>query len=89
MEFLNIILNSSVFMGLLAFVFTVFGVRCLIYGVLGGTSTILRIMATIVCAAIAYYCWKLAISANGANMIDRFIFDSWHDLVGLIKSINL
>ena len=88
MEFFNIILSSSVFMGLLAFIFTVFGIRCLIYGVLGGTSTLLRIAATVVCAAVAYYCWKHAVSASGANMIDRFIFDAWHDLVDMVKSIK-
>ena len=87
MEFINIILNSSVFMGLLAFVFTVFGIRCLIYGVLGGTSTMLRILATVVFAAIAYYCWHQAVSATGSNVIDNFIFDSWHDLVSFVKSI--
>lgn len=89
MEIIHMFLDSSVFMGLMAFVFTVFGVRCLIYGVLGGTSTLLRILATVVFAAIAYYCWKLAIVATGSNVIDRFIFDAWHDLVGLIKSIRL
>lgn len=88
MEFVNVILGSSVFMGLIAFIFTVFAVRCLIYGALGGTSALVRIAATLVCAAIAYYCWKHAISAGSANMIDRFIFDAWNDFVSLIKSIK-
>ena len=88
MGIINVILGSSVFMGLLAFVFAVFCIRFLIHGFLGGTSTLLRIIASVVAAVIAYYCWHLAMAATGGNVIDRFVFDSWHDLVQFIKSIK-
>ncbi len=88
MGIINTVLGSSVFMGLLAFVFAVFCVRFLIHGFLGGTSTLLRIIASVVAAVIAYYCWHLAMSATGGNVIDRFVFDAWNDLMNLIKSIK-
>lgn len=88
MEIISVILNSSILMGLFAFVFTVFGIRCLIYGVLGGTSTILRLLATALFVIVAYYCWKQAISINGSNVIDGFVLDAWRDLKHLIGSIK-
>ncbi len=88
MGIISAIFGSSILMGLLAFVFTVLGIRCLIYGVLGGTSTILRILATVLFILIAYYCWKQAISINGSNIIDGFVLDAWRDLKHLIGSIK-
>lgn len=77
MGIISTILGSSVFMGIIAFVCAVFCIRCLIYGVMGGTSTLLRILATLLFACLAYYCWHRAIATTGPNAIDNFVFDSW------------
>ena len=76
MGFFSTILNSSALMWLFAFVFVVFCIRCLLYGIMGGTSTILRIVGTLVFAGIAYYCYQRAMALNGPNAIDNFVYDS-------------
>ena len=55
MDILSVIFNSSILMAILAFVCVVIGIRCLIYGVLGGTSTVLRLLAAGLFAFVAYY----------------------------------
>jgi len=89
MDIISIILHSSILMGVAAFVFIVIGIRCLIYGVVGGTSTILRLLATAVFAILAYYCWHRALGSTGSNIIDNFVWDAWYDLKHLIASIKL
>lgn len=89
MAIFSTILGSSVFMVFVAAVCAIFCIRCLVYGVMGGTSTLLRILATLVFAALAYYCWHHAMSLNGPNMIDSFVYDTWAEckqLFQLIKS---
>lgn len=92
MDILSIFTESSVVSMFVAFVFAVVGIRCLIYGIMGGTSTLLRIAGACVFAALAYAVWKHANGLHGSNAIDNFVFDSWHDvkvLVGkLIHSIK-
>ena len=89
MEFLSILFDSSVLMTVIAFIFAVFGFKCLIYGVAGGTSTLLRIILTIVFAGLAYFCWRHAMSVHGSNIIDRFVFDSWAELKHLISGLKI
>ena len=67
MGIISTILGSSVFMGIIAFVCAVFCIR----------STLLRILATLLFACLAYYCWHRAIATTGPNAIDNFVFDSW------------
>lgn len=80
MGILSVLLNSTVLMWILVFVFVVSSVRCLIYGVAGGGSALLRILATLLFAGLAYACWQHAHSVHGSNIIDRFVFDSWRDI---------
>ena len=80
MSIINMFLGSAVFMWFVAFVCAVFCIRCLTYGVMGGTSTLLRILCTLLFAALAYYCWQRAGTLHGANAIDSFIYDSWAEL---------
>jgi hypothetical protein len=77
---LSMIFNSVVLMWILALVFAVICFRCLVYGTLAGTSAILRIVLTIVFAALAYFCWKQAVTGHASNAIDRFVLDSLADL---------
>jgi len=88
MGFLSFFLDSSVLMGILTVVFSVFCLRCLIYGTMAGTSAILRVVLTIVFAALAYFCWNQAVSVHGSNMIDNFVFDAWSDVKHLFVSIK-
>ena len=87
MGIISMFLDSAVFMGLLTLMFAIFCFRCLLYGTMAGASTILRIILTIVFAALAYVCWKQAVAAHGANFIDRFVFDSWADLKQLFHKL--
>lgn len=86
-EFFSMFFNSAVFMGLLALVFAVFCIRCLIYGTLAGTSTLLRFVLTIVFAALAYICWRNAVASHGSNLIDRFVFDCWAELKHMFRFV--
>jgi len=88
MGIISTIFGSAVFMGVVAFVCAVFCIRCLIYGVMGGTSTLLRILATLLFAALAYYCWHHAMSVSGPNAIDNFVFDSWTELKNFVAFIK-
>jgi len=88
MEFISTLTGSQVLMGIVAFVFAIICIRCLIYGVLGGTSVMLRIVCTVVFGFLAYYFWQLASSANDPNIIDNFVFDAWTDLKGLVSGIK-
>lgn len=87
MGFLSIFTESSVLMALIAFFFVVICIRCLLYGVMGGTSTILRIIGTVIFAGLAYYFWQYSNSLSGANAIDRFVFDSWNEIKHFVASI--
>ena len=89
MGFISILLGSSVFMWVIAFVCAVFCIRCLIYGVMGGTSTLLRILCTLLFACMTYYCWTRASAIHGSNIIDNFVFDSWQEFknfLGFVKT---
>ena len=87
MGFLSIFTESTVMVSLAAFVFVVFAIRCLVSGVMGGTSALFRIAGTIVCAAVAYYFWRYSLSLSGPNMIDTFVFDAWADIKALVSAI--
>ena len=89
MGFISIILNSSVFMWVVAFVCAVFCIRCLVHGVMGGTSTLLRILCTLLFACLTYYCYRHAISLHGPNVIDNFVYDTWSEFkqfLGFVKT---
>lgn len=88
MGFLSVILGSYTIMYVVAFVCAVMCIRCLIHGIAGGTSTLLRILATLLFAALAYYCWRHAGTLHGHNMIDRFVSDSWIELKQFIHFIK-
>lgn len=75
-------------MGVLTLVFAVVCLRCLIYGTMAGTSAILRIVLTVVFAALTYFCWRQAVSVHGSNMIDNFVFSAWADVKHLFVSIK-
>lgn len=89
MNIISILMGSSVLMWLIAFVCAVFCIRCLIYGVMGGTSTLLRIVCTLLFAALAYYCWKHAGPLHGSNPIDSFVADSISELKKLFSFIKV
>lgn len=88
MNFISILTSSSAVMWLVTFVCAVMCIRCLIYGMIGGTSLILRILLTIAFGALAYYCWTKAGVLTGSNAIDRFVFDVWHDIRGYVSAIK-
>ncbi|MBQ3785568.1 MAG: hypothetical protein II843_04220 [Alphaproteobacteria bacterium] len=88
MEIFSIILNSSTVMYVLAFVCAVVGIRCMIHGIMGGTSTLLRILCTLLFAVLAYYCYRYAGTLHGHNMIDSFISDTWIELKQFIRFIK-
>ncbi len=92
MDILSIFTGSSVVSMFVAFVCAVAGIRCLIYGIMGATSTLLRVSGACLFAVLAYFLWKHAGSLHGSNAIDNFVFSSWNDvkvLVGkLISSIK-
>ena len=73
MGFLSIFTESSALMTVIAFILGVIGVRCLLYGLLGGTSTLIRIAGAVIFAGLAYYVWRYADSLHGTNTIDQFI----------------
>lgn len=87
MGFLSIFTGSSVVMGLIALICAVVAVRCLLHGIMGGTSTLLRILGTVVFVVLAYYFWRYSTSLHGANVIDTFVFDIVADLKSLIAAI--
>ncbi|MBQ1997097.1 MAG: hypothetical protein R8M71_02845 [Alphaproteobacteria bacterium] len=87
MDFLSIFTQSSVLVTLVALAFVIIGFRCLIYGVMGGTSTILRLIATVIFAGLAYYFWQYAASLSGSNIIDQFVFEAWHDIKTLVSKV--
>lgn len=80
MNIVSLFLDSSVFMWVVTFICVIIGIRCAIHGFLGGTSTLLRILFTVIFAALAYFCWQRTGSLNGANAIDSFVYDSWLEL---------
>lgn len=88
MNIISFFLNSTVFMWAVTFICIIFGIRCALYGFLGGTSTLLRILFALVFGALAYFCWQHTGTLNGANAIDSFVYDSWHQIKGLIGSIK-
>lgn len=88
MEILSIILGSSVFMYVMAFICAVLCIRCLIHGVADGTSALLRITCTLLFACLAYYCYRHANTLHGSNVIDRFVFDSWIELKKFVAFIK-
>lgn len=87
MGFLSIFTESSVLMMLVAFVFLVFGIRCLLYGIMGGTSTILRVLGAMVFIGVAYYFWRYSGTLHSANIIDSFVYDTWADIKRLVASM--
>lgn len=87
MGFLSVITESSAIMCLVAFVFAVFGVRCLLYGIMGGTSFLLRITGAIIFIAIAYYFWQYSGSLHSKNIIDQFVYESWDMIKGFFAAI--
>lgn len=88
MGFISTILGSSVIVMLAAFFCAVFCIRSLLYGVMGGTSTILRIVTTIIFAFLAYYFWKHAMSMHGPNMIDDAVYEVWYMVRGFLSQIR-
>ena len=88
MGILSILLQSSVLMWILVFVFAVSSIRCLIFGVAGGTSALLRILATLLFAGLAYACWQHTHSIHSSNIIDRFVWDSWMDIKHLFYAVK-
>ncbi|MCQ2581232.1 MAG: hypothetical protein MJ164_03640 [Alphaproteobacteria bacterium] len=88
MAFFSIILGSWTIMYVIAFVCAVLAIRCLIHGIMGGTSTILRILCTLLFAVLAYYCYRYAGTLNAPNMIDNFISDTWVELKQFIRFIK-
>lgn len=88
MGIISTLLGSAVLMYVIAFICAVICIRCLIYGVMGGTSALLRILFTLLFAALAYYCWRNAGLAHGANAIDNFVFDTWVELKQFIVFIK-
>lgn len=87
MGFLSVFTHSSIITMIVAFIFVIFAVRCLLYGIMGGTSTILRIIGAVVFAAVAYYLWRHSQGLSGANAIDNFVYGSLTDLKGLFSSL--
>lgn len=87
MEFLSIFTESSVLMTVIALLFALFGVRCLIYGIMGGTSTLIRIIGTVIFAGLAYYFWCHAGTLHGSNVIDQVFFDCWDDVKSLFRGV--
>lgn len=88
-SFISLFLDSAVFMWVITFVCIVICIRCAIHGVMGGTSTLLRILCTLIFAAAAYFCWHHTGTLNGSNTIDRFVYESWvelKELFGLIRA---
>ena len=79
MGLVSMFLNSVVLMWFFVFLFAVLCIRCLIYGLAGGTSTLLRILGTLLFAGLAYACWEHANAIHGSNMIDGFVFDAWDE----------
>jgi hypothetical protein len=54
---------------------------------MGGTSTILRLIATVIFAGLAYYFWQYAARLSGSNIIDQFVFEAWHDIKTLVSKV--
>lgn len=88
MNFLSIIVDSSALMYVLAFVFAVFCIRCMIYGIADGTSVLVKIICTVLFAGIAYYLYHRASYLSGPNPIDDFVFDTWVELKKFIAFIK-
>ncbi len=88
MDILSTIVNSSALMYILAFVFAVFCIRCMIYGIADGTSVLLKIICTVAFAAVAYYLYHRASTLSGANAIDNFIYSTWAELKQFIAFIK-
>ena len=87
MEFLSIFTDSMVLMWVLTLVFAIVCFRCLVYGAMAGTSAGLRVILTVVFAALAYFCWQHASSLHGSNLIDKFVFGAWEDVKMLFHKI--
>ncbi|MDW2994845.1 MAG: hypothetical protein R8N24_02360 [Alphaproteobacteria bacterium] len=87
MGFLSIFTESAVIMTLIAFICAVLAIRCLLYGLMGGTSTILRLIGTLAFIGLAYYFWRYSSSLHGANIIDQFVSNSWREVKSLLASI--
>ena len=89
MGIISTLMGSAVLMWILAIVFAVICIRCLVHGIMGGTSTLLRILCTLLFACLAYYFWRYANTLHGPNAIDSFVYDTWTELkqfFGFIKS---
>lgn len=87
MEFLSVFTESSVLMTIIALLFALFGVRCLIHGIMGGTSTLIRVIGTVIFAGLAYYFWRHAGTLHGSNVIDQFFFDCLNDAKSFFRGI--
>ena len=87
MGIISVFLGSSAFMWLIAFVCAVFCIRCLLYGMLGGTSMVIRIAGTVLFACLAYYCYQHAIALHGPNAIDNFVYGSLADVKHFFRMI--
>lgn len=87
MGFLSIFTESSVVMTIVALIFLVFAIRCLLHGVLGATSTLIRVLGTVIFVGLAYYFWEYSASLHGTNMIDQFVYDSWAQVKSLASSL--
>lgn len=88
MEIFYTMVGSSVLMGIAAIFFAVLCIHALIHGVLGGASTILRILCTLLFAALAYYCYRHAMAIHRPNIIDSFVFDSWHEFKNFLSFLK-
>ena len=88
MGIISTILGSAVFMGLVAFICAVFCIRCMLHGVMGGTSLILRILCTLLFGFLAYYCWQHAMSLHGPNAIDDFMYDTWAECKQFVRFVK-
>ena len=88
MDIISTILGSAVFMYFMAFLCAVFCIRCLLHGVMGGTSVLLRILFTLLFACLTYYFWRNAGILHGPNVIDNFVYDSWAECKQFIHFIK-
>lgn len=87
MGFLSIFTESTVVVTLIAFIFVIFAIRCMLHGLMGATSTLFRALGAIAFAALAYYMWDYSQSLHGSNIIDNFVFDTWADLKKIVSSL--
>lgn len=90
MEIISTIIGSAALMYILAFVFAIFFIRCLIACIRGGESSLLvRIIGTVIFAGLVLFFYLYAGSLTAPNPIDGFLSDTWLELkkfVGFVET---